>query len=255
MSLTWFEDQWGIIPPPRSTAPYKLESQGVSSAQVSECLIIARRLAREEKPSGRGTFISLRRRPGAFVEAQELSNVILSNSVRRRLEDGPYGGIPIQCGDSIVGEVMDAPIDNHQSGWSAARILDASVAQTAYSLSNGKLWLPGRPQSVALPVTQLDQVGQRGLDSQFFISLAHKAPFTKMVASPTATYPALWNHDAQNETRMICSPDSQMLVRQGMETRAAELWTTASRAHLNRDFTFGSQPLAVAFTAMESIGG
>ena len=226
-----------------------------SDTGMAECLVTGRRLAVGEKPNGRGTFISLRRRPGAFVEAQELSNVILSNAARRRLEDGPYGGIPIRCGDSVVGEVLNAPIDSHKSGWSAARILDASVAQTAYSLSNGKLWLPGRPQSVALPVTQLDQVGQRGLDSQFFISLAHKAPFTKMVASPTATYPALWNHDAQNETRMICSPDSQMLVRQGMETRAAELWTTASRAHLNRDFTFGSQPLAVAFTAMESIGG
>ena len=40
-----------------------------------------------------------------------------------------------------------------------------------------------------------------------------------------------------------------------METKAAEVWETASRAHLNRDFTFGSQPLAVAFTERESIGG
>ena len=35
----------------------------------------------------------------------------------------------------------------------------------------------------------------------------------------------------------------------------ARLWATASRAHLNLDFTFGSQALAVAFTVMESIGG
>ena len=30
---------------------------------------------------------------------------------------------------------------------------------------------------------------------------------------------------------------------------------TASRSHLNLEFTFGSQPLAVAFTEQESIGG
>ena len=46
-----------------------------------------------------------------------------------------------------------------------------------------------------------------------------------------------------------------MRVRQGMEEKAADTWATASRSHLNLDFTFGSQPLAVAFTEQESIGG
>ena len=50
-------------------------------------------------------------------------------------------------------------------------------------------------------------------------------------------------------------PDSQLRVRQGMEAKAAEVWATASRAHLNRDFTFGSQALAVAYTDRESMGG
>ena len=40
-----------------------------------------------------------------------------------------------------------------------------------------------------------------------------------------------------------------------MEGKAAYVWATASRAHLNRDFTFGSQALAVAFTERESVGG
>ena len=40
-----------------------------------------------------------------------------------------------------------------------------------------------------------------------------------------------------------------------MKEKAATIWGTASRAHINRDFTFGSQALAVAFTERESIGG
>ena len=40
-----------------------------------------------------------------------------------------------------------------------------------------------------------------------------------------------------------------------MEGKAADVWATASRGHLNRDFTFGSQALAVAFTERESVGG
>ena len=57
------------------------------------------------------------------------------------------------------------------------------------------------------------------------------------------------------ETRLVCAPDSQLQVRQGMESKATEVWATASRAHINRDFTFGSQPLAIAFTERQSTGG
>ena len=55
---------------------------------------------------------------------------------------------------------------------------------------------------------------------------------------------------------MVCEPDSQLRVQRGMEARANEIWETiASRSHLNASFTFGSQPLAVAFTERESLGG
>ena len=40
-----------------------------------------------------------------------------------------------------------------------------------------------------------------------------------------------------------------------MEAKAAHVWATASRAHLNREFTFSSQALAVSFTKNETIGG
>ena len=40
-----------------------------------------------------------------------------------------------------------------------------------------------------------------------------------------------------------------------MEAKAARVWETAGRAHLNLDFTFGSQALAVAFTEQKAIGG
>ena len=53
---------------------------------------------------------------------------------------------------------------------------------------------------------------------------------------------------------MVCDADSQLLVRQGLEEKAADVWTAASRSHLNLDFTFGSQALAVASTDIESIG-
>ena len=54
---------------------------------------------------------------------------------------------------------------------------------------------------------------------------------------------------------MACQPDSQLRVKSGMEAKAAVAWATASRAHVNRDFRFNSQPLTAAFTEREIMGG
>ena len=234
-----------------------------SETGMAECLIIGRKNGingPNGEPNGkpknpRAKFVSLHHRPANFAEAQEQANGILEAAEIRRLEDGPYGGIPIRCGNDVLGEILEAPIGGYETGWGAARIQDAAVAQVAHLLAGGRLWLPAAPAALELPVAPLEQVGRRGLDSQLFISPAHNGPFIKERPSPTPTYPALWNHNARNETKMICTPDSEMRVRPGMETKAAELWATAGHVHLNREFTFGSQALTVAFTEQRSIGG
>ena len=226
-----------------------------SDTGIAECLIIGRKLRNKEKAGLRADFVSLARRPDGFVHALELSKDISDSADIRRIEDGPYGGNSIYCGEELAGAVLNAPVDAYESGWGAARISDASVAQAAHAFSNGKLWLPAQSRPFELPITQLKDIGQRGLDSQLFISRAHGGPFTKEPASPTATYPSLWNHNARNEKRLTCEPDSQMSVRQGMEEDATEIWATASRAHISRGFRFNSQSLAVAFTDRKSIGG
>ncbi len=226
-----------------------------SDTGIAECLVIARRIASDKRPKQRAQFVSLTKRPANFAAAAELSKAILAGLPARRLEDGPYGGVPIRSGDAAAGEALEAPLTQYESGWGAARILDAATAQVAHSLSLGKLWLPAEPEALDLPIAHLNQVGQRGLDSQLFISSSHNGPFIQGPRSSTATYPSLWNHSAKRETRFVCEPDSQLRVKPGMESRAAELWETASRAHLNRDFRFNSQPLAAAFTEQSSIGG
>ena len=132
---------------------------------------------------------------------------------------------------------------------------DYSIAQTAAALSRSKLWLPGIAMPIELSVSHLNEVGQLGLVDRDITGPRPRGPFDKITPSVTATYPSLWNHNAKNETRIVCVPDSQLQVRQGMEAKAATVWATASRAHINRDFTFGSQALAVAFTEQVSIGG
>ena len=224
---------------------------------IAECLMIARKNVRAKGSSSppRTHFTSLRHRPRGFSHASAIANDIVGGRPIRSIEDGPFGGTALTVGEELAGESLDAPTDDYASGWKVARILDASTAQVAHSLSSGCLWLPAELDTQVLPVTQLKQIGQRGVDHQLLVSAAHKGPFTKAPASPTATFPALYNHSSQAEKFMVCKPDLALQVKPGMEQRAVELWGTASRAHLTLDFRFTSQPLAAAITQYKTIGG
>ena len=226
---------------------------------MAECLVIARKLRVDEQPNDADHFVSLSRRPQGFAYARELvAGCAPDNSQVRQIEDGPYGGTPLMVGGELAGYMITAP---RAPVWRAVRLSDYSVAQTAYALNQSSLWPPGYGVPVELKTALLAEVGELGLVDRDITGPAPKpglpprGPFDKVPPSPTATYPSLWNHDAPNETRIVCDPDSQLQVRQGMKEDAAVVWATASRAHLNRDFTFGSQALVVAFTDRESIGG
>ena len=226
-----------------------------SDTGMAECLVIARKVKSDEAPQDRARFASFRRRPRGLAHASSLASRLLKGSLVRRIEDGPYGGTPLTVGEEPAGEEITAPRGKGGEIWGAVRLSDYSLAQTAYALSTSKLHLPGSASSVHLNTAPLSEIGRLGLVDRDITGPAPRGPFDKAVSSPTATYPALWNHHAKKETRTVCLPDAQLLVRQGLEDKAATVWETASRIHLNRDFTFGSQALAFAFTHSKSIGG
>ena len=130
-----------------------------------------------------------------------------------------------------------------------------ACAILANALTQSHLWLPGQPAPLRLATVPLGKVGKLGLVDRDITGPVPRGPFDKVPPSTTATYPALWNHDAEQETRLVCAPDSQLLVRTGMEAKAATVWGTASRTHLSRGFRFNSQSLAIAFTDHGSVGG
>ena len=226
-----------------------------SDTGMAECLLVARKLKPGETPKTLARFTSLNHRPQGFVHASSLAGRLMGGSRARSLEDGPYGGTPLTVGEESAGETITAPRGQKGENWGAVRLSDYSLAQTAYALSRSKLWLPGSASSVDLKTALLGDIGKLGTYHLDIIGPYPRGPFDKASRSPTATYPALWNHDAKRETKIVCDPDCQLLVRQGMEEKAADVWATASRVHLNLDFTFGSQALAIASTGMESIGG
>ena len=226
-----------------------------SDTAIAECLVVARKRKAGSPQAQRANFVSLFRRPQGFAHASAIARTITQCESIRGIEDGPYGGTSLMVGDEWAGEILSVPCYKDGEVWGSVRLQDYALAQTAFALSQSKLWLPASQNPIELKMARLDDLASLGLYDLDIIGDPPQGPFTKHAPSPTATYPALWNHDAKKETRMVCVPDSQLKVRQGMEAKAARVWATASRAHISRGFRFNSQPLMAAFTESKSIGG
>ena len=226
-----------------------------SDTGMGECLIVARKLKKGETSAKQVSFVSLSRRPPNLAYAAEAAKSILDSTNIRQLDDGPYDGTPLLIGGELAGKELIADSSTDGAAWPGTRISDFALAQTAHALAGSRLWLPGASDALPLKVAPLSIIDHRGLYHRNIASTLASAPFVKAQPSRTATYPALWNHDARKETRMVCLPDFQLQVKPGLEARANEVWATASRIHFNLDFRFNSQPLTTAFTEQKSIGG
>ena len=215
---------------------------------MAECLVIARKVKQPEAVTGteRGHFVSLSRRAQGLAHAGSLAMNVSNPERTRKVEDEPYGGTALMIGDEQAGESMTAPVLSDGESWGAVRLSDLSLAQTAFALAQSKLWLPGSPSASDVKVAPLDKIATLGMVHRDITGPRPRGLFDKIAPTPTATYPSLWTHDAKNETRMVCQPDSQLRVRSGMEEKAAVAWVTVSRSHVNLDFMFNSQPLIAA---------
>ena len=228
-----------------------------SDTGMGECLILARK--REPRHDQLPTpttshFVSLPSRPQGLAHAASVALKVRRTGKIRGISNGPYGGTWLSVGNEKVGEILEY-FNLNSAAWNAMRVLDYTLGQVAYALGKGQLWLPGCVHYLPLGMTGLGEIADLGLYNLDIIGKPPQGPFDKLEASPTATYPSLWNHNAEKETYLVCSPDSQLQVRVGMEKKAAKVWGYAGRSHINQEFTFGSQALATAFTNEATMGG
>ena len=141
-------------------------------------------------------------------------------------------------------------------------------------LRGGALTLPRTNDAHALPVKTLGELGARGLLHRDINGIegrgrvawgenaddedagTFRGPFDIVsIRTPAPTFPVLWGHAADRERRLIVQPDSEGVVRERAEERAAHAWTTATRLHFNLDFRLNSQSLAACLTPMSTLGG
>jgi hypothetical protein len=238
---------------------------------IGECLVVAKKARGGSK---RATFIVLNERPAyPLVGASAADQIVrlIAGKNLRRLEDGPMGGTPIQFGDDVIGQALDAPLPE-SNGWNLARIADLSLAQAAYQLAHeSKVWLPSMNESDAVDI-QITKVGEVAEIGPYHADIngstgsgGIRGPFDIKSARPGSapTYPVLWAHDAPRERTIVFAGDSEGIPRRGRtkaeqtmaDLKVQAVWKTASHAHFNRDFRFNSQSTGMQFTPRRTIGG
>lgn len=236
-----------------------------------ECLLIASKVGMNENRNvNRAVFVILKERPSYPMIGAETARQIrrlVSAGDLRALEDGPVGGTPIVLGNQTIGQVLESPLPA-EGGWYLSRIADLSLAQAAYQLENGRLWLPTMSEEKTCnismaPVQAIGRVGPHHRDIEAGPPPTIRGPFTRAELGAAPTYPLLWSHYADRERVMEFDADCEGIPIKGktqkdkkfIRDKIDEIWATASHCHFNRDFRFNSQSTSMQFTARRAMGG
>ena len=222
-----------------------------SDTSIGEALVIATRRNDQIKADELDTgtlYVSLQRRPQSLAEASEIARAV------QHLPDVRSGLFRI--GDDTAGCFIHATL----ADGGCAAVSEPGVVEAALALKDGSLRLPRMREAQPLPVAVLADLGRRGLVHRDINGRnsdnSPRGPFDVVPRhGVVSAYPMLWEHGAQRERRLVVEPDTEGRVRQDCDTRALDVWETATRLHLTLDFRLNSQSLAACLTPEPSIGG
>ena len=219
-----------------------------ADTNMAECLIIATK--GKSKNTGRGMFVCLHRRPNGQLEALEIAkNIHLLRKVRQ-FEEPPIGGNSIKVGDEIVGSVLNCPLPEL---WATTRIRDLSLIQSAYHITNGRLWLSEQSEPLKIPMTTVGQIAEVGFDNKM-ITGNIGAFDIENGCSNEDSYPGLWHVNSDEQRAMVVQPDCHCIIRSNRWDNAQRVLARNGRVHHMAKLRYNANSLAVLFTKRPTIG-
>ena len=236
---------------------------------MAECLVIGKR---NGKRQSRATFVVLEKSPQhpAFsLKIAERIRELIENNAIRPLEGNPDGGTHITLGQELIGQAIDAPLPKLGS-WKLARIVDFSLAQSAYQLAeNCQVWLPAQNSPIKIPMSKVGTFGETGPIGRDINGTnpdgSIRGPFELRQLHPDGipTYPVLWAHNLKRERTLLFEADREGVPRhvnsielqREINEKAVQVFDTATHCHHNVDFQFNAQSTAMQFTERKTIGG
>lgn len=206
------------------------------STSLSEVMLVARKPERGEEPGAKSTVVlNLWRNPDTAFEALAVYHTLKDQPTPPGVQG--QGALEFfldrSTGRVKLGEALAFPWEEMRR-WQAW-ILSCAFAQSdliraAYFLCQGDLWLPGRRDSVPLPLRNLGDFTVLGPDVRDIHDGFHICPHA-------TAYPTFWGHDAQAVKTLEQEPNAFLIplaaAKRGRNLRlAADLWPLAGRIML-----------------------
>jgi hypothetical protein len=175
------------------------------STQLSEVMLIARRLAPKDFPKkATTTWIALSRNPRTPVEALGYLAAI------RTVGTPPEGGAPITVREGLegdVGEAFSRPALRSEVPWRHATFSRSVLDAAAEALLDGEsVPLPRLSKPLSVPLRTIDELGQVGYDRRDITDAFE-------LVETSHGYPALWGQDADKVDRIHFESNQELAAR------------------------------------------
>ena len=196
-------------------------------------------------------FINLAKRPSNHAEALELAKFV-------KLNRGNQGTGRVSIGSQDSYGVF---FTDHRYSSSYVGLSESNLAGFMQSIARGEFISTQTKLTHNIPVTQLGELGTRGLlhrDLTGGSEAAPRGPFDRVELreNTVPTYPGLWSHDHQRERKFFVAPDCEYIVRRGQESAAAQMWREfTSKLHIALDLGLNSLSLVACLTKDKNLGG
>ena len=219
---------------------------------IAEVLLLARRLRKGERPSGRGSFVNLWRAPRRETDALALVNAInaATTAPLHRSDGPPVGGSPLFVGGEQWGVLLDGPVND--APWTAARWKHGQTCQLATGLERGELWAADSSQVVAqIPIAPMEAVCHVGpQDRRIRGSLGVFDSYHGWDGQ--AQFPALWAHSEKMHQGLVAEPNAQLFPQVGRDH--APVWSQAGTLQVTSTIRYNSQRIMTARSTVRALG-
>lgn len=177
------------------------------NTNLSEILIIARKLRSGESPAGT-KYINLWRNPRTIHEALDLAHRIENTPNIALIGDDSITAI--RSGSAKLGEMIILPAAKGTENWTGGLFAQSQLLRTYKTLNETrKLIIPGQKKHFDLPLCALGTLGELGYDVRDIFD-AFAVNKTDDEWSP---YAGFWDHDAKKVVSISQNPNSRLIAR------------------------------------------
>ena len=221
------------------------ETRGTSfshDTDITEVMVIARKLESGEAPTGTITFINLNHIPENDEDAANLAAAIR----QRQGNTIPGAFATLTAGGHPAGLIAKIPFPANGT-WHMSRVLDPGLAHTANAIRDDANCQEHHNPLAGVPVTTMSEIATTGLQSSDLKWLLNMDPKTTP-ATGHNTVPVLKGHRSSTQRSIALYPNIKASIITRKKNTVEKLQAKSSPLHLNTNYRYNSQSTAACIT-------